>query len=68
MRFSSRFADISVDLGAGAPTGRYSQALSPLPSPVVTAGVPIGGGDGDESVMLPCLTAVVRCMADSRWL
>ena len=48
MRFSSRLADISVDLGAGAPTGRYSQALSPLP-----AGVPIGGGVGDDSVISP---------------
>ena len=58
MRFSSRFADILVDLGAGAPTRRYSQALSPLPSPVpsspvVIAGVPISSGDGDESVMSP---------------
>ena len=53
IRFSLRLVDISVDLGAGAPTRRYSQALSPLPSPVVTVDILISSSVSDNSIISP---------------
>ena len=56
-----RLVDILVDLGARAPTGRYSYSLSLLPSPlfslmvslmtssVVPVGVSPRGGDDDPA-------------------
>ena len=66
MRPPSRVACISIAVGAGAPTGRCSQALSPIssplpsltPSPVIAAGVTPGGGDDGKPVMPPASDGV----------